>query len=174
MSSAPTEHEPSPRRVVTQVTSLESLLGAHPRAIAQIFAAGRPTDPSELGDAPRGRILAFAQGGDVFLALRPIVRALANGVLPWEGKVFDHGGCSGQNVILGKKLARFRAEVGPSALDGRPALRLSYDAEAYKNPWPVRIVEDELRTVGKGIAIGPAFVPVAGKRVPFLWFGLGA
>jgi hypothetical protein len=174
MSSAPTQHEPTPRRVVTHVSSLDSLVGAHPRALAQIYGAGRSTNAADLGDAPRGRILAFAAGGDVFLVLRPMLRAFATGVFPWQGKTFDHGGCSGQNVVLGRKLARFHAEVGPSALDGQPALRLSYDAEAYKNPWPLRIVEDELRTVGKGIAIGPAFVPVAGKRVPFVWFGLEA
>jgi hypothetical protein len=172
MSSATVANEPSPRRIVTQVSSLDSLVGAHPDALRKIFGAGRPTDPTELGDAPRGRLLAFAHGADVFLVLRPILRALATGILPWQGKTFDHGGNSGQNVVFGKKVVRFHAEASASELDGRPALRLSYDAPSYKNPWPIRIVEDELRTVGKGIAIGPGLVRVGGGKLPILWFGL--
>jgi hypothetical protein len=171
-STAP--HEPSARRIVSPVASLDTLVGAHPDALRKIFGAGKPTDPAELGDAPRGRLLALAHGADLYLALRPIVRAIADHLLPWEGKTFDHGGNSGQNVVLGRKLLRFRAEVGPSQLDGRPALLLRYDSPAYGNPWPARVVKDELRTVGKGIAIGPAIVDVAGAPVPLVWFGLEA
>jgi hypothetical protein len=168
-------HEPSPRRVYPQVSSLDSLVGGHPDALAKIFGAGRPVDPTELGDAPRGRLLALAHGGDVFLALRPILRGLASGasaLMPWEGKTFDHGGNSGQNVVLGRKLLRFRAEVAASLLDGAPALRLTYDAPAYGNPWPATAVQDELRSVGKGIAIGPAIFVGAGAPITLLWFGL--
>jgi hypothetical protein len=167
-------HEPSPRRVYPQVASIDALVGAHPDALGKIFGAGRPTDPAELGDAPRGRLLALGRGGDVFLVLRPILRGLASGLMPWEGKTFDHGGNSGQNVVLGKRLLRFRAEVGPSRVDGSPALRLTYDAPAYENPWPATVVQDELRTVGKGIAIGPAIFVGARAPITLLWFGLEA
>src|SRR5215468_273175 len=146
--------------------SLRSLVGAHPDALRRIFGGGRPTDPAEFGDAPRGLLLSFARGRDVFLALRPLARALASGVLPWEGMTFDHGGNSGQNVVFGKKLLRFQAEVGPSALDGLPALVLRYDAPAHENPWPFRAVRDELRTIGQGVAIGPAMAPMGGAPAP--------
>jgi hypothetical protein len=169
------EHEPSPRRVVTPVTSLAGLVGGHPDAIRRIFGAGRPTDPAELGDAPQGKLLALAHGGEVFLALRPLLR-LGDGVLPWQGKTFDHGGNSGQNVVLGRRVLRFRAEGGPSLVDGLPALVLTYDAPAYENPWPVRTLRDELRTVGAGIAVG-AVIAVGlggGSPVTLAWFGLEA
>ncbi len=173
MSSA-AEHESSPRRVVTPVTSLASLVGGHPDALRRIYGAGRATDPAELGDAPHGTLLGFARGGEVFLALRPLLRAGA-GVLPWQGKTFDHGGNSGQNVVLGRRLLRFQAEGGASLLDGRPALILTYDAPAHENPWPLRALRDELRTVGPGVAIGPAILPAsAGAPVTLFWFGLEA
>ena len=102
---------------------------------------------------------------------RPLVQAAARFRAGWRGKTFDHGGNSGQNVVFGKKMFRFRAEVAASAIDGRPTLKLTYADAAFKNPWPVRAIFDELRSVGPGIAIGPAF---GDGDIPKLlvWFGL--
>jgi hypothetical protein len=172
-SSAAAQEAPAGRRVVTQVESLSALVGAHPDALRKIYGAGRATDPAELGDAPRGSLLALAAGADVFLVFRPVLRALAAGLMPWQGKTFDHGGNSGQNVVLGQKLLRFHAEVGPSHLDNRPALVLTYAEPAYGNPWPLSAVRDELRTVAPGIAIGPAIF-TQGLPTTLLWFGLEA
>src|SRR5689334_4874507 len=61
---------PAGRRMVTQVASLEALVGAHPESLASIYRAGKPADPAELGDAPRGRILAFSKGADLFMVVR--------------------------------------------------------------------------------------------------------
>lgn len=160
------------RRPVTPIASLDSLVGAHPDTLLELFSAGLPTDPAELGDAPRGRLLAFARGADVFLAFRPLLRALATGVMPWRGKTFDHGGNSGQNVLVNRRAFRFQAEVAPSQIDSRPALALTYDAPAHGNPWPVRAIRDELRTVGPGVAIGPAFYVAPHAPVALFWFGL--
>ncbi|HVY48935.1 MAG TPA: hypothetical protein VHB21_23760, partial [Minicystis sp.] len=115
------------RRLVMQVTSLDALVGAHPEALEKIYRTGRPADPAELGDAPRGRVLAFAPASELFMLARPAVRAFAGTSVPWRGKTFDHGGNSGQNVVFGKKMLRFRAEVGPSEIDGQPTLVLRYD-----------------------------------------------
>jgi hypothetical protein len=158
----------------TPVTSLDSLVAAHPDSLGELFAAGRATDPAELGDAPRGKVLAFAHGADVFLVFRPILRALASGFMPWRGKTFDHGGNSGQNVLVDRRAFRFQAEVAASQLDGRPALALTYDAAPHGNPWPVSALRDELRTVGPGVAIGPAFFLATGGSAPIalFWFGL--
>jgi hypothetical protein len=173
-SSAAGQETSAGRRLVTPVASLSTLVGAHPDALRKIFGAARPTDPAELGDTPRGLLLALSQGTGVFLLQRPIVRALAGGLLPWEGKTFDHGGNSGQNVVLGRRAFRFHAEVGPSRIDGRPALVLTYDGEAHGNPWPLRAIVDELRTAGEGLAIGPAFFVGRGGATELLWFGLEA
>jgi hypothetical protein len=177
MSSPAVERDPPGRRAPPPIRSLDSLVAAHPDSLRQIFGAGRAADPGELGDAPRGRLLAFAQGADLFLAFRPLLRALAGDLFPWRGKTFDHGGNSGQNVVFGRGVSRFRAEVGPSQLDGLPALVLTYDAPAHENPWPVRAMRDELRMVGgggPGVAIGPAFLALGGVPTALFWFGLEA
>jgi len=181
MSSPAAGHEPSAPRAVPRIGSLASLVGAHPDALSAIFATGRATDPAELGDTPRGRVLALTQGSEVFLVVRPVLRALSDAGFPWRAKTFDHGGNSGQDVVFGRRVFRFQAERGPSQVDGLPALVLTYDAPVHKNPWPVRALRDELRTVGPGIAIGRAFFRTGGggsggspgaTAVPFLWFGL--
>jgi hypothetical protein len=75
------------------------------------------------------------------------------------------------NVVLGRETFRFTAELGPSALDVRPALRLR-DRDA---PWPLRLVQEELRMVGDGIAIGPALLARGvGAPTTLRWFGLPA
>jgi len=160
-------------RIVAPPGSLDELVGAHPDALRKMYRNGRPADPAELGDHPRGRILAIEAAGDLFLMIRPIVRALATDAFPWKGKVFDHGGNAGQNVVLGKPMLRFRTELGPSEVDGKPTLVLLYDSDAFKNPWPVRAIRDELRSIGPRIAIGPAYItlPSGGRRC-LLWFGL--
>lgn len=158
------------RRVVTRVGSLDALVGSHPGALRKIYASGRPADPAELGERPRGRVLAIEPLQSVFLMVRPIVRALASDLLPWQGKVFDHGGNSGQNRVFGKQVLRFHAALEPSAIDGKPTLALRYDDPAFKNPWPVSAVVDELRSIGDGLAIGPALM----RGQLLLWWGLQA
>jgi len=174
MSTPAVERDAPARRSVARIDSLSSLVGGHPDALRHIFGGGRPADSSELGDAPRGRLLAFGLGANVFLALRPLLHALAGDLLPWRGKTFDHGGNSGQNLVLGRRVFRFQAEEGPSQIDGRPALVLTYDAPAHENPWPARAVRDELRAVGPGVAIGPVITSAGGAPFPLLWFGLEA
>src|SRR5689334_13943059 len=155
-------------RGASMVTTLASLVGAHPDALRKLFSEGRPADPAELGEVTRGLLLSIAAAEDVFLAVRPIVRLLSSGPTPWKGKTFDHGGNSGQNLVFGKPRFRFRAEVAPSAIDGKPALRLLYNDPAFANPWPLRDVSDELRGIAPGMAIGP--VLHHGRVLG--WFGL--
>ncbi len=93
--------------------------------------------------------------------------------MPWRGKTFDHGGNSGQNRLLDRRALPLPGRGGPLAIDGRPALALTYDAPAHGNPWPLRAIRDELRTVGPGIALGPAlFQSSPGSAIPLFWFGL--
>jgi hypothetical protein len=160
------------RRVMPQVTSLDALVGAHPDALAELYASGKPADPAELGDAPRGRLLVLQPTARVFMATRPLMTALASNWFPWKGKEFDHGGNSGTNALFGRKVCRFRAHVERSELDGKPTLALTYHEKAFGNPWPISAVKDELRAVGSGIAIGPAFAAWGGRQHLLLWFGL--
>ena len=162
------------RRGVTPVESLATLVGWHPDAFRNSYRAGRPADPADLGVAPRGRVLSIVPLSSAFLVVRPILRALASDHFPWQGKVFDHGGNSGQNRVLGREVLRFHASVGPSEIDGAPTLVLGYKEPAFKNPWPVSAMVDELRSTGDGIAVGPAFLEVRGTKHLLLWWGLEA
>jgi hypothetical protein len=155
-------------RVATNVTSLDTLVGAHPHALAGIFAKGEPASPDALGPRPHGRLLALTATREVHLAFRPIVEWISTSIMPWDGLVFDHGGNAGKNLVFGRETMRFRSEVGPSELDGEPALVLSYAA----NSWPIRLLRDELRTVNDTIAIGPTFVEIGRRPVLVAWFGL--
>ena len=155
----------------TPIPSLSALVGAHPDALREIYADGRPADPVDLGEAPRGRVLALGTGAQLFLLGRPLVRAFSTELFPWKGMRFNPHGASGENVLLGLGVLRFRTEVGPSRLDGRPALILTYAAPAHGNPWPFRAFTDELRLVGGSVAVGPTFFEASTK--PLLWFGLG-
>jgi hypothetical protein len=160
------------RRIVTQVSSLSEVVGAHPEALRKIYQTGRPADPAELGSAPRGRILAIDPMEPAYMLTRPLVELLARDWMPWKGKEFELGGNEGANILLGRRVARFRTEIAPSDIDGQLTLSLSYADPAFKNPWPVSAIRDELRTIASGVAIGPAFFESRGRRVPWLWFGL--
>ena len=148
------------------VTSLDELLGAHPDTLRAMFAGGHASDPLELGEAPRGRLLASEQARDVNALARPIGQALAK-PLPWRGKVLRPDG-SGANVVFGREVAAFSWRTEASAIDGEPALVLSYEAQ----PWPLRVIHDELRTVADGIAIGPIVARTPAGHVVIGWFGL--
>ncbi|MGK3965614.1 hypothetical protein WMF38_15740 [Sorangium sp. So ce118] len=164
--------EPAVARRTPQVTSLDDLVGAHPDALRQFYEAGRPADPAELGDAPRGRLLALQPTAGVHMATRPLITALASPWMPWKGHAFDHGGNSGMNVVLGSKVCRFKAQLLPSELDGAPTLALTYGEKAFGNPWPVSAVKDELRAISPGIAIGPMLLRWQERWHALLWFGL--
>lgn len=161
---------PKTSRHATSVNSLDALVGAHPDALRDMYLAGRPADPAELGDAPAGRVLALDRLDTMFLAVRPAIRSMKSALFPWKGKTFDHGGNSGQNRIFGRTTLRFRTEVGPSVLDGAPTLILHYD----RAPWPIRGLRDELRMVAPGVAIGPVFSNEGASGRPVFWFGLEA
>jgi hypothetical protein len=159
-------------RIAIQLSTLSDLVGAHPDALRLIYTGAPAADLGELGESPRGRLLCMEFGTSVFMLTRPVMHALARGILPWQGKTFDHGGNSGQNVFFGRHMLRFRAEVGPSELDGKPTLILHYGDEALHHPWPVRAIRDELRRAGDGLAIGPVFFGSDNARRLLCWFGL--
>lgn len=152
-----------------RVGTIDELVACHPATLRGLFADAPPLDPTEIGEQPRGRLLALEPLASLHVASRPLVRWFARSPL-WHGVGFDHGGNAGYNRVLGGTAARFRAAVEPSELDGRPALVLHYD----RNPWPVRAFRDEVRRLDARIALG-AFFLQSGDRTRLLgWFGLEA
>ena len=100
-------------------------------------------------------------------------RGLALVGLPrWFGKSFD-APAEGSTVLDGRNLLRtgdgaaltpallMRATLGPSLADGRPALVVTYPADA---PRPWRWVRDEFRPWDDETLLGMTFVDCAGLR----------
>lgn len=157
-------------RAATSVESLAALVGAHPDALEEIYAKAEPARPEWLGERPHGRILTLPSLRSVHLLFRPVVELVSTSFMPWQGIVFDHGGNAGKNLVFGRETMRFRVEQGPSLFDGAPTLAFSYD----KNPWPTRLLRDEVRMVSHQFAIGPTFVEINGTPTLVAWFGLDA
>jgi len=156
------------RRMAT-IESLDVLVGAHPVALRDLYAEGNPVDATSLGGERAARLLAFEPLEAAFFLTRRLVR-VASGIVPWQGKHFESGGTAGRDLVLGKRAFRFRCEVGPSSLDGRPTLRLAYDG--LKNPWPISTRIDEMRRIGETIAIGVTSLAPAGSSKVTYWWGM--
>ncbi|MDI3284352.1 hypothetical protein [Polyangium sp. 15x6] len=157
-------------RVVSQVRSLDELVGAHPESLRRIYAAGSSLDPSSIGEG-RGRVLALVAAPGAFLAVRSLVRLLATDLLPWEGKAIEAE--IGWNLLKGgRRVAPFRIERADSSLDGGPTLVFRYDDPAQGHGWPVRALRDELRGIAPGIGIGPVIFDQGGSPRVIAWWGL--
>jgi hypothetical protein len=159
--------------VLTRVTHLDELLGAHPGTLRTIYEAGHAAPPSDVVGSWRGRFLALEGGRDVASLMRPLFQVLRGGSPLWQGKTF-FADATAINHMLGQKLVRLGVEEAFSELDGAPTLSLRYDLPQHRNPWPIRNVRDELRIVAEGIALGPALFSATsrGRREVLLWFGL--
>jgi len=154
---------------IARVPSLDSLVAAHPLALRDIYEAGEPCDPTVFRQGSRGLLLAVDRWREAFMLARPIVRALSR-LTPWRGKVFESGGTSGANQVLNWQLFRFHSEVADSRLDGKPTLMISY--QGFGNPWPIANIVDELREVGDGVYLGPAYRLRDGEPKVMFWWGL--
>ena len=154
-------------RTIAAVKRLEDLVTAHPDALREIYASGKPADPTTFHGFVPGRLLTVESLSltSVYMLARPAMR-LTSRVMPWQGKRFESG-TFGTDVVLGRDALRFRCELGASRIDGDPTLVMAY--EGLGNPWPFARGLDELRKVGETVAIGPGFF--AGERVD-VWYGL--
>ena len=71
-------------------------------------------------------------------------------------------------MVLGREVAPFSYATDASDVDGEAALVLRYDGQ----PWPLRGIHDELRTVADGVAFGPVVLGTSERRRVIGWFGL--
>jgi hypothetical protein len=92
----------------------------------------------------------------------------------WHGKSFvavsDAAGWGYNRLAVGPVLDAFpfRTFVGPSQLDGQPALILDFNVP--RNPWWERLTWDELREVSPGIFAGTTGLRLLGKYRALAWF----
>jgi hypothetical protein len=141
--------------------------------LRSLYEGGRLMDIDALDGAPRGRLLAVV-GPLGQSPLRGWVARLARSErFPWRGKSFaarDASAGSGVNRVLGLgERFRFDTRVEPSAIDGRPCVRLDYGQPG--NPFFIRAIRDELREVAPALFLGPAMLDGAKPRL-VLWFAI--
>jgi hypothetical protein len=144
------------------------------RALAEIYSSGRVTDVSALSGYPQGRMLAV-RGLDRAPVMQWVNTLATTAFFPWEGKSFKGSANAGTGInrvhLFGRhQLFPFLTAVGPSALDGMPAIILNYDLR--ENPRLIRRIHDEVREVSPGVYLGPAMWKTAGGKAHLLWFAL--
>ncbi len=158
-------------RSMGKVHALEALVGAHPEALADLYASGEL--PGELADLEaRGRLLAIAGFSGVHALMRGAFANFAR-AFPCRGQSFSASGTEGSHVLFGRARTRFRCEPGASQLDARDTLVLRHDG--LGNSWPASEFVCELRRVGERAVIGPCFRRRKNgePRLAF-WWGLEA
>lgn len=165
-----TAERPRRPRFVAEARSLDALLGAHPRSLRDLYADGQPAVPEQLSGQRTGRLLAVEALEPVHLLVSPVLRLVAEHLVPWRGPSFDEDGSAGHHRVLRFDVLPFRCEPGPSEVDGRPTLFLRHDGLGL--PWPLRRTVDELRVVGDEVAIGPASLRTVRGPIRLFWWGL--
>jgi hypothetical protein len=149
-------------------------------SLAALYArAASPTSLSDLSGTPKGRMLAVrgVSPGEFFGArLRTFAGSQA---FVWDGKSFSaHSPRAGQGInrvrvpgVLGsQQLFPFHTSIGPSRVDGRPAILLDYDLK--ENPGYIRRIHDEVRPLGHGLYLGPAMWKHRERVTTVLFFAL--
>lgn len=167
----PTEPKQAARHL-----DLDALARMDVAALGLLYAAGQaPESLAGLDGHPRGRMLAVRRldRGAVFGALQ---RFAGSPAFPWGGKSF-----SATSALLGEGINRvhlggrhqlfpFKTHLGPSVLDGAPAVILDYDLP--DNPGIIRAIHDEVRLVDRGLYLGPAMWKSKDGPTFVLWFAL--
>jgi hypothetical protein len=155
--------------------SLDHLARLDHAALDALYRASDPPALADLDAVHDARMLAVRRL-DGPRGLRRVARLAASRAFPWRGKAFESTGPergAGLNrIVLAGRHFPFATRVEPSALDGRPAVLLDYDDP--RNPWVIRKVRDELRTVAPGLFLGPAMWKARGGPRTVLWFAVSA
>jgi hypothetical protein len=166
----------SPPRPAHAPASLDALAAMRAEELGRLYARGAvPASLAALDGHPRGRMLAVRglDAGAFGDALRRFAGAAA---FPWGGKSFTSreaaAGAGVNRVHLGGRhqLFPFLTRLGPSEVDGKPAVILDYDLP--DNPGLIRAIHDEVREVSPGLYLGPAMFKTASGPKLVLWFAL--
>lgn len=135
--------------------------------------------PAPAPEALPGTHRAVFIGPAVLRVAAPLGLGLL-GLPGWFGKRFERDvqGLHGVNLLRDgegfREHLEMRATLGPSRLDGAPALVVTYGADA---PLPWRHIRDELRAAGTGALLGMTVLDLPGARsigTPFLLERAGA
>jgi hypothetical protein len=171
--SAPSSNGRAAAAPVVIPSDLDGLLALDADALGALYAAASVPRVDELDGDLRGRMLAIPR---LPSALAGPVRAFAgSSVFPWRGKSFASRSATegeGVNRVISDRfrLFRFGTFVGPSRAGAFDALQLDYDRPS--NPFFIRAIKDEVRTLRPGLWLGQAWLHVGGRDHLALYFGL--
>lgn len=160
----------------TSVRTVDDLLALDVPTLERMYREARTPSIQDLKGDLVGRMLPIPGAP---LVVQNALRTLARQPLfPWKGKTFAprdvHGGEGWNRVLSDKNLwFRFTTSIGPSKAGGFDALHLDYDHK--ENPFFIRVIEDEVRTVAPGLWLGQAYLragAVSKTPVLALYFAL--
>ena len=158
--------------------ALDDLAAMSVEALEEVYATGRvPSTLAALDGRPVGRMLTLVGGlGEGVWRERVATFARSAG-FPWGGKSFHsesaaRGGGINRVHLAGRTMDwyPFDTFVGPSVLDGEPAVVLDYDKA--ENPFFIRAIHDEIREVAPGLYLGPAMAKVGPSPKLVLFFAI--
>lgn len=155
------------------VRTVDDLLALDTDTLARMYRAARVPAIGEVRGDLVGRMLPAPAAPR---AVQNAMRALASqSFFPWKGKTFAprdvHAGEGWNRVFTDKNLwFRFTTSIGPSRAGDFDALHLDYDHA--ENPFFIRAIQDEIRTVAPGLWLGQAWLVTGGKRTMVLYFAL--
>jgi len=163
----------APLRVTRTITGLDDLVYLEHDELRALYEGARAPAIGDLSGPLRGRMLAVPALPDLITSLP---RAWARTQrFPWRGKTFtprtaDAG--DGINRVVSDRVSlfRFTTRIAPSRHDRAPALELDYDHR--ENPFFIRAIEDEVRTIAPGLWLGQAWLRVGAQKTFVLWFAL--
>ncbi|MET9213915.1 MULTISPECIES: hypothetical protein [unclassified Nocardia] len=142
--------------------------------LARRFSAATPTSAQDLDRLDGDLMLrGFAPVGTGVLQ-----RILSRPSFFWMGKSFrrvDDELIAGHNFFTalgGSRGLPFAATIGPSVVDGRPAVRIDYGDPRLAGTWLTRRLYDELREIEPGLWLGPGFLRIGQRRVTACWFAV--
>jgi hypothetical protein len=140
---------------------VHGLLAMPPQELDDLFRSVSDPGPVPAGEG-EGTVL-FAPGQPISETAARLTHLVA-----WKGKVFDpeHGQLRNEIGPLGTRAVRAAVDLGPSWLDGRPAIVLDYSRTSLLAHW----VRDEIRQVAPGLYLG--IVYWGQEREPILRFAL--
>jgi hypothetical protein len=143
--------------------TLRQLQRMNARGLSRCYSeAEAPTRVNALDGPTQGTLLSLVGPLSEGTARILINRVATSARFPWAGKSFqswseDRGSGINRVRMLGERLwFHFETRVDHSVVDGRPCVVLDYSHA--ENPWPVRLVRDELREVAPGLWLGPATI----------------
>jgi hypothetical protein len=153
--------------------TVDDLLACDVPTLAFLYRSAKAPAIDELHGDLIGRMLPSPAVNE---RLQGAMRSLARlSFFPWKGKTFaprDSRSGEGWNRVLSDRNLwfRFTTSIGRSRAGAFDALHLNYDHP--ENPFFIRAIQDEVRTVAPGLWLGQAYVVVKKRPWLALYFAL--